>query len=206
MKAFVCLLLVLLAAASHAAAQPTTTTDIILRTDGTEISGRVVIITSVQVRYLPPASADTLRLAAADVFLVRYANGTREVLHPVASTVALNAARTPAPDLLPGLSDLERTALGRRDARRSYRSGGPFWGSFAASLGAGPLLGIIAPACIAPRPVADYNLRAPQPVLLTDFAYGGAYRQEARRLKRGRAWAGYSVGLGVLVMLVASGL
>ena len=153
-------------------------------------------------RYLPPASADTLRLAAADVFLVRYANGTREVLHPVAPATARNIA----PDLLPGLSDTERTALGHRDARRNYRSGGPFWGSFAASLGAGPLLGVIAPACIVPRPVADQNLRAPQPALLTDFAYGGAYRREARRLKRGRAWAGYGVGLGVLVMLVGNGL
>ena len=188
------LLILLMAAGRHAVGQ-SATTDVILRTDGSEVPGRVVVITPVCVRYLPPASADTLRLVAADVFMVRYANGTREVLHP--------AAPNAAPDLLPGLSETERRALGRRDANHRYRSSGPFWGSLAASFGTGPLLGLLAPALIAGRPVADNRLGAPRPILLTEPTYGMAYHKEAQRLKRSRAWAGYAVGTGILLVLLA---
>ena len=199
MNSRILLLILLMAAGRHAVGQ-SATTDVILRTDGSEVPGRVVVITPVCVRYLPPASADTLRLVAAGVFMVRYANGTREVLHPAAPNATPNAA----PDLLPGLSETERRALGRRDANHSYRSGGPFWGSLAASFGTGPLLGILAPALIAGRPVADNRLGAPRPILLTEPTYGMAYHKEAQRLKRSRAWAGYAVGAGVLLVLLAS--
>ena len=195
MSSRILLLILLMAAGRHAAGQ-SATTDVILRTDGSEVSGRVVVITPMYMQYVPPASADTLRLAAADVFMVRYANGTREVLHP--------ATPNAAPDLLPGLSDPERTALGRHDANRYYRSGGPFWGSLAASFGTGPLLGLLAPALIAGRPVADNRLGAPRPILLTEPTYGMAYHKEAQRLKRSRVWAGYAVGTGILLVLLAS--
>lgn len=175
-------------------------TDTILRTDGTEVPGRVLTITPLEVRYLPPAGADTLRLAAADVFLVRYANGTREVLHPVTAAVGPAAA----PDLLPGLSEAQRRAQGRTAAARNYTERGPFWISLGTTLYAGPLLGVVAPAVIAPRPVALDKLRAPQPELLADPAYGDAYRAEAKRRKRSQAWGGYGAGVAVWVVLIAS--
>ena len=171
-------------------------TDTILRSDGSEVRGRVLTISPLALTYVPVLAADTLRLAATDVFLVRYANGTREVLHPVAPNAAT--------DLLPGLSETERRALGRRDANHSYRSSGPFWGSLAAAFGTGPLLGLLAPALIAGRPVAGNHLGAPQPILLTEPTYGMAYHKEAQRLKRSRAWAGYAVGTGILLVLLAS--
>lgn len=176
-----------------------TTTDVILRTDGSEVPGRVLTITPLEVRYVPPAGADTLRLATADIFLVRYANGTREVLHP-----ATPAGPTQSPDLLPGLSQAQRRALARQAAARGYTSQGPFWGSLGATLYAGPLLGVVAPAVIAPHPVATYRLGAPHPELLADPAYGDAYRQEAQRRKRGRAWGGYGAGTAIWVVLIAA--
>ncbi len=202
MRTLVCFLLVLLAAASRTAAQPAIApaSDVILRSDGAEIAGRVVAITPVSVRYLPPASADTLRLAAAEVFMVRYANGTREVLHP--AMAATSAAHNAAPDLLPGLDDAERTALGRRDARRNYRSSGPFWGALGGSFYGGPVFGLIAPVVIAPHAIAPQHLGAPQPELLPDHAYGNAYGQEAQRLKRNRTWAGYATGSALSMALL----
>ena len=196
------LLVLLLMAGRRAAAQPAGP-DVIFRTDGAEIAGRVVVLTPVCLRYLPPASADTLRLAVADVFMVRYANGTRELLHPVPPAAAPGPAA--APDLLPGLGTAARQALGRRDAGRNYRNNGPFWGALGAGLGTGPLLGLMAPAIMAPYPVADVRLGAPRPALLAEPAYGPAYRQQAQHLKRRRTWAGYGVGVGLLVLLLASG-
>ena len=86
MRRLLLLLLLLLAGVGQARAQMAGTTDVILRTDGSEVPGRVLTISPLVLRYLPPAGADTLRLATADVFLVRYANGAREILHPAAAT------------------------------------------------------------------------------------------------------------------------
>jgi len=191
-------LLLLLAGFGQARAQSAPApADIILRTDGTEVPGRVLVITPQEVRYLPPAGADTLRLAAADVFLVRYANGTRELLHPVAP-----AAAPAANDLLSGLSEVQRRVLGRQTAARSYTDRGPFWATLGATLYAGPLLGVAAPAIIAPHQIAARNLRAPHPELLADPVYGEAYRREAQQRKRGRAWGGYGAGVGAWVVLI----
>lgn len=195
------LLLLLLRLAPAATQAPAAPTDVLLRTDGTEVPGRVLTITPLEVRYLPPAGADTLRLPVADVFLVRYANGTREMLHPVAPAAA---APQLSNDLLPGLSDAQRRALARRDASRGYTDRGPFWGALGATLYGGPLLGIVGPACIAPHAVAAHQLGAPRPELLTDPAYNDAYRSEAQHRKRGRAWGGYGVGVGVWVLLIGA--
>ena len=179
--------------------------DTILRTNGTEVAGRVLSITPLELRYLPPASADTVRLSVAEVFMVRYANGTRELLHPVAAADgAADGVSAAADDLLPGLSENQRRSEGRRAAGRGYRDQGPFWLSFGSTLYAGPLLGVIAPAVIGPRPVALDKLHAPQPALLADPAYDKAYRQEAQRLKRSRAWGGFGAGVGAWVLLLAA--
>ncbi|GAB3588040.1 hypothetical protein [Hymenobacter daeguensis] len=175
-----------------------TPTDVILCTDGNELAGHVLTISPLEVRYLPPASADTLRLAAADVFLIRYANGTREVLHPRTAT---GSGKN---DLLPELTGLQRQTLGQQDARRNYRSRSPLWGSLGATLYGGPLVGLLAPAIIAPHRVAERNLNAPRPELLQDPVYNHAYRQEAHRCKRGRAWTGYGIGAGAWLLLIGA--
>lgn len=194
-------LLGLLAGTAPAHAQ-NTPIDTILRTDGTEVTGRVLSITPLELRYLPAVSPDTLHLAVADVFLVRYANGTHELLHPMATFAPTDPALTP--DLLPGLTDAQRRAQGHRDADQYYNSHGPFWATLGSTLYAGPLLGLVAPAVIAPHAVSTNNLRAPHPELLADPAYDYAYRQQAQRTKRNRAWGGYGLGVGLWIVLIAA--
>ena len=183
--------------------------DVILRLDGTEIPGRVLIITPTELRYLPlpatstaapPPAADTLRLAVADVFLVRYANGTREVInHPAPAASADTSGQQ-----LVGLSAAQRASRGQRDARRYYTNSGAFWGSFGSTVYAGPLFGVVAPAVIGSAPVRPQNLRAPQPLLLRDADYARGYQQQANRTKRGRAWSGYGVATGLYVVLIVA--
>ena len=176
-------------------------TDVIVRTNGDELPARVLRITPQLVRYLPlpPApdslgratAADTLQLAAADVFMVRFANGTREVLR---------AAPAPGTSLV-GLSTAQRTALGRQDSRKYYKPDkGVFWGTFGATVAtfyAGPVVG----GAIALTPPKRHNLNAPQPDLLNDPAYYDGYRQQAQNRKLGKAAAGLGVGVGTLAVL-----
>ncbi|AWM34395.1 hypothetical protein [Hymenobacter nivis] len=184
---------------ARAWAQASPGPDTILRLDGQEIQGRVVVLTPTQLRYLPaaPAPPDTLALPVAEVFLVRYANGTKEVLHPEV------AAGGPA-DVLPGLDAGQRLGLGRRDAWAHYTDHGPYWGTLGATLYGGPVFGIIAPAVISGAAVKERNFRAPAPALLADPDYLRGYQDQANRSKRQRTWAGYGTGVGVWVVLIAA--
>ncbi len=184
---------------ARAGAQAGPGPDTILRLDGQEIQGRVVVLTPTQLRYLPaaPAPPDTLALPVAEVFLIRYANGTKEVLHPE------EPAGGPA-DVLPGLDAGQRLGLGRRDARAHYTDHGPYWGTLGATLYGGPAFGIIAPAVISGAAVKERNLQAPAPALLADPDYRRGYQDQANRSKRQRTWAGYGTGVGVWVVVIAA--
>ena len=183
---------------TRAWAQASPGPDTILRLDGQEVQGRVVVLTPTVLRYLPaaPAPPDTLALPVAEVFLVRYANGTREVLHPAV------AAGGPA-DLLPGLDAGQRVGLGRRDALAHYTDHGPYWGTLGATLYAGPVFGIIAPAVVSGAAVKARNFQAPAPALLADPNYLRGYQDQANRSKRQRTWGGYGTGVGVWVVVLA---
>jgi hypothetical protein len=196
-----------LCVASHFVAQAQTIkpTDVLLLTTGAELRGRVLTITPSEVSYLPapdsvghaPTPPDTLHLPVATVFLVRYANGTREVLAAQQPTAVAGT------EPLLGLSSAQRRQQGQLDAQRYYHHGGAFWGAFGSTLYLGPVFGLAPTIGIGSSQVHDYNLRAPQPLLLADPDYGQAYRQQAHRAKRGRAWAGYGTATGLYVVLAA---
>lgn len=205
---FASLGLLLTGPTSHAQ-QPTApaASDVLLLSNGQELSGQVLTISPTELTYRPAPVAgatllsDTVRLPVASVFMVRYANGTREVLaqlHPAAP------ASQPDPTPLPlrNLAEMQRQALGRRDALVYYQHSGPFWGSFGASIYLGPLLGLASTAGIANSPVKPINLNAPQPALLADPGYRLGYQQQANQLKRRRTWGGYCLATGLYVLLV----
>lgn len=172
--------------------------DVILRTDGTEVPGRVLTITPRDLSYLPPTGADTLRLAVADVFLVRYANGTRELLHPAS---AADMAETSGNPLRPP-DGAGRTARGQADAHRRYRGREAFSGALGSAFVLGPFVGVLSTLAIANAPVSERNWRAPAPGLLADYEYTNGYRQQANATKRRRTWAGYAVGAGLQVLVL----
>ena len=180
-------------------------TDTILRTNGEEVRGRVLTISPVELSYLPSAGPvgqalllDTLRLPVASVFLVRYANGTRDLLQPLAP-----AAASAAPENGPfrDQTAYQRLQRGKADALTQYR-GDSFGGALGATILLGPLVGIAPTVAIGSTPVKPHNLNAAAPALLLDPSYAAGYRQEAGRLKRRRAWAGYGTGVGIYALLI----
>jgi len=175
-------------------------TDTILRSDGSEVRGRVLTISPLALTYVPVLAADTLRLAATDVFLVRYANGTREVLHPVAPPVAVPPDLTGG--LLTGLSGPERFQRGQTDAATHYRDGDVFAGSMTATFFLGPFIGLVPTLAIADAPVQARHLHPPALVLLRDQDYGSGYQAQACRAKRHHAWAGYATGIALDFLLL----
>lgn len=183
-----------------AGAQSAAPTDVLLLINGDEISGQVLTVSGTSISYRALNLPDTLRFDTDAVFLIRFANGTSEVLRDRWPATKPPAPPS-APDALPGRSSAQRRALGLSDARRCYTSRSSFWISAGAALQGGPLLGVIAPAVITGHPVGDNGLRAPIPARLTDPSYRTAYQHEVRRTRRGKAWGGYALGTTVWLLL-----
>lgn len=179
-------------------------TDVILRLDGQEIPGRVVLITPIELSYLPAPTAgttagpDTLRLPVAQVFLVRYANGTKEVLTQPGAGLASNLGD----GRLSGLTNMERRQLGQADAKQHYQGQNVFWGTVGSTMVLGPGYGAGSTAIIAGHTINTHNLHAPVPALLQDPDYKVGYVQQARHIKRRKAWGGYGTGTGVWVAVL----
>ncbi|RSK37342.1 hypothetical protein [Hymenobacter metallilatus] len=167
----------------------TTAQDVILQTNGEELTGKVLTITPELITYRSPA-ADTLRIAAGQVFLIRYANGTKEVLQ----------RPTPPP---PGLLSREAAyAQGRRDARTHFRAPGVFWGTYAATVLTG-YGGVATGVTTSLVPPAERNFRVPDTGLLRNPDYVAGYRRQAQNKKIGSAAGGFGAGVGTMVVLVA---
>lgn len=171
-----------------------TAQDVILLSTGEELAGKVLTITPELVTYLNP-TADTLRVAATQVFLIRYSNGTKDVFQQQAT----------APPL-PGLTKEDAYAQGRRDARAYFKAPGVFWGTYGATIitsGYGGLGGVATGLGMSLAPPKEQNFRVPNPALLKDPSYVAGYRHQAQNKKIGSAAGGFGAGLGTMVVFVA---
>ncbi|MBO0358387.1 hypothetical protein J0X19_10560 [Hymenobacter sp. BT186] len=167
--------------------------DVILYTNGEERPGKVLGITPDSVTYLTTEAgrSDTVRLATSSVFLIRYANGTKELLTKPAT----------APTEQP-MSKEEAYAQGRLDARKYYRAPGAFWGTYSATVltgYGGPIVGV-AVAASKPRP---RNFVVPDAKRLQDPNYTAGYQRQAQRKKIGSAAGGFGAGVGTLAVVAA---
>jgi hypothetical protein len=192
-----------LTAAAAAQAQ-----DVIFDRNGHELTGQVLEITPTQVVYRPQDADAALPPAILDrqtLFMVRFANGTREVFG--------SAPAAPLPGSLPGqsapnaapstLSTSELYRMGKRDALAYHNYSGTFWGTYAATAltgYGGVLVGI---GTSLRRPRAERNMALDR-ALLRYPAYVDGYERQAQRRKIGEAAKGIGAGLGtVLVIIVA---
>ncbi|MCA8833090.1 hypothetical protein [Hymenobacter pini] len=178
------LLLCGLALSTRASAQ-----DTILMTDGEELPGKVLTITPEVITYVKSAT-DTIRLAASQVFLIRYPNGTKDVIqHPPAPTA-------------PTLSREAAYAQGRHDARAHFKAPGVFWGTYATTVATG-YGGVATGLAMALVPPAERNLQVPDAALLRNPNYVAGYRRQAQNKKLGSAAGGFGAGVGTMAVVLA---
>ncbi|MBC6991183.1 hypothetical protein [Hymenobacter sp. BT491] len=171
--------------------------DVILQTNGEETKGKVLAISPEQVTYVSgeAGKTDTLQLAAASVFLIRYANGTKEVLHDPAAPTASEG---------PTLTSAQAYEQGRLDARKYYKSPAAFWGTFGTTLVTLPaygLGGIVTGAVVGSTAPPATRFVVPDARLLTNADYVSGYRKQAQNKKLGQAAAGYGAGMGAGVLV-----
>lgn len=168
--------------------------DLLIKTDGEEVLVKELKITSTEVSYKRADDPDgpLIQVRRAEVFLVRYANGTKEVLP------------NPAVEAQPALSEAEAYQQGQLDARKYYKAPGAFWGTFGATLVTAPLYnlgGVVTGAVVATSPPNPANMFVPDQRLLQNTSYVEGYRKQAQRRKLGSAAGGFGAALGTQIVL-----
>ncbi|TGE21571.1 hypothetical protein E5K00_14925 [Hymenobacter aquaticus] len=165
--------------------------DVILRMDAREQKARVLTIRPDNIIYLPQdtATTDTLRVASAQVFMIRYANGAKELIQHV-------------PLVKPGLTAVEARQRGMQDARRNFMAPGAFWGTYGTTI-AYPPIGLITGGVLAASAPSTNNIIASDVALLKNPEYVRAYQQQAKRQKLGKAAAGFGAGVGTWLVVAA---
>lgn len=168
--------------------------DVIIKIDGTEIKARVLEITLSEVVYQSPDSVESRSqsISKSEVFMVRFANGTREVFQENLPAVADSGAQPNDP--------AQMYYQGQQDALRYYKGNGAMWGS-AASLTMGPL-GIVGPIIIGSTKPKAHKNPVPAQHLLLDQNYVNGYEKQAHKRKIGKAALGTGIGTVALVALL----
>ncbi|WP_345161031.1 hypothetical protein [Pontibacter saemangeumensis] len=170
--------------------------DYIVKLNGDEIPARVLEVTLEDVVYHHPDSTETLtsRIPKAEVFMIRFENGTKEVF-----TQNLPENDTATAGVL---SPVELHQLGTQDAIQYYKGNGVMWGSAASTavvfpygLAGAVILGIMPPD-VHPDKVSD-------PALLAYPEYVMGYEKQAKKKRRRKALAGAGIGSAVAVTVIS---
>ena len=171
--------------------------DVILKINGEEIPAKVLEITLEAIRYKLPAdslSGPTRQVARSEVFMIRYANGTKELF-----SENLPENQAVAEQQLPS-SPQQMYLRGQDEARRFYRGNGALWGSAASSvLFPYGLAGAVVIGAVPPRPALG---RVSDPHLLLDPNFVRGYQKQAHRRKVGKVAIG--AGIGTVTVLTAA--
>ncbi len=198
--------LVCLLASAYAAAQ-----DVLVKRNGEEINAKVLTITPGEITYLLPndpqdtlaAPAQEQTLALREVFMIKYGNGTREVFEdeqtPPIKTVAYEPPGNP---IAVPKTKADAFEQGRADATNYYHGySGAATGTLVVSL-LSPIAGLIPAIACSSTPPGEFSMRYPGNDLYKDRGYRMGYRRQAHRIKAGRVWRSWGIGLGVNLALV----
>lgn len=174
--------------------------DVIVKVNGDELKAKVLEINLAAILYEIPDSVqvvdsvntNVLSIARSEVFMVRFANGTKEVFQenlPTASD-SVNLAGTPD----------EMYQLGQHEARQYYTGNGALWGSLA-SLTIGPL-GLIGPLIIGSTKPQAYKHPVSSQHLLQNPDFVRGYEKQAHKRKVGKTFLGTGIGATLLITAI----
>jgi hypothetical protein len=164
--------------------------DIIFKTTGEELEVKVTEITQHDIVYKYPDSLQgrPLTVPKNAVFMVKFANGTKEIITRI----------DPLTNTFVALNSREMYNRGRADARRFFKGNGVIWGTAAATM----VLGLPAPIIIGAIPPKINYEQVSELSLLQNPHYVRGYKQQAHNRKIGKVAAGAGIGAGLMLTLL----
>jgi len=164
--------------------------DTVIMKNGDELIGK---ITEVNPTYIVFQFADTATMPnriipKETIFILKYANGTRDVFSLEAPVVSNENA-----DVM--------FNKGQSDAKKYFRTSGVFWGSFGSTL-INPTIGIPTTAILAAVKPNSENFKTPYPALLKNENYFKGYEKGAKKKKLVKSLTGFGTAVGIYVGLI----
>lgn len=168
---------------------PAFSQDIITKTNGDELQGKVIKITKINVKYKMEGNGDSSvhSIAKKSVFSIKYENGLKEVF---------NESHIDDADMEGHWDKKSMKQQGKEDAMDNYHKyRGAKAGTEITAFVGGPIIGLIPAIICSSTPPKEKNLNYPDPELMKNEEYNAGYRAETRHLKRKKVWGGYVAGV-----------
>ena len=194
--------------------------DIITTKSGEEINAKVLEISTTEVKFTTADKTGVMQsLLKANVFMIKYENGYKEVFQEektaVAEPPALGQLPTaPAPRFkdAPNYRSLNQTdnlyLQGTNDASMYYRGyKGAATGTLVVSI-LSPIAGLVPALITSVSSPSGRNLSYPSSELYAQAEYARGYNDKARKMKSKKVWTNFGIGAGIgmiLGIMVASG-
>lgn len=192
------LLWLLITSASPAA----TAQDTLITVQGEELYVKLLEVHPELVRYRQAGKPDSVvqQLEKSKLFMIKYGNGTREVIwkeQPAAGAAPATVSAQGLPVALQGLTEQQQYEKGRIEAIRYYKPKAMGVAGTCATL-FNPIAGVILAAVVSPGKIKIHQVS--DPALLQSRAFTDGYNAEAKRIIRRKTWAGVAVGGGIYVL------
>ncbi len=183
---------------------PVVAQDVIIDLEGNELTGQVIEITPTEVLYRAPDTEPALPptvLAKSKLFMVRFANGTKEVFPQTPPPTYAPVA--PAAPLDITAQNKELRERGRQDALLYYRRSSPALGTIAtATVSPFNPLGAVIIGSVRPKAYKNPLL---DPEMLKYPSYVEGYERTAHQRKAWPVIGGYLAG-SILGLIIYSAL
>lgn len=167
--------------------------DTLILKDGKEISSKILEVNVNDIKYKRSDNIDgpTYTVKKSEIFILKYANGTKDVVTQEAKTQTTETQAATAEDMY---------FKGQMDAARYYKKyRGAGTATLITTLAAGGIIALIpAIACSATKPKEKY-LGFPNEGLKNNTAYYNGYANAARKKKAGRVWMNWGIGCAINV-------
>ncbi|WP_147294243.1 hypothetical protein [Pontibacter diazotrophicus] len=179
--------------------------DIITKRTGEKVEAKVLEISTLEVKYklFTNLEGPTYVVPKSEIMLIQYPDNTSETfeLNEAAPVVALASADAEAPAASKATA-LQLYNQGQTDAITyydGYKSAGT--AVLITSL-LSPVLGLAPAIGTSVTTPKQQNLDAPDSSLLQQPDYASGYRKKARKIKAGKVWTNWAIGLGTNVVLI----
>ena len=166
--------------------------DIIFLRTGEEVQAKIIEVGIQEIRYKKFKNKGDLPvyvISKSDIFMIKYEEGTKEVFK--------ENTGSDEPIVKEEGTEIDMCVKGKKDAFIYFNRG--FGAGLVSTLIFVPVGFIVSAALGASDPKVE-KLNAPDMKLIRNREYKACYTKEAKRIRRGKVWNGFWLGLGINVV------
>ena len=167
--------------------------DIITKKTGEDIKSKIleVGISEIKFKNFDNQDGPTYSLLKQDILIIRYQNGSKDIFNQDTSVSQFSTSST---DLfLQGQKDAKKYYMG-------YQAAGTT--TLITSIIFSPLVGLIPAISSSSTEPAESTLSYPNADLMKKADYYNGYTQKAKKIKQGKVWTNWGVGLCISIFAI----